>query len=285
MDSAQRRLGLHSIYGTWGSLWTEEKQKAATREQTVKYGSKWIGHMVTDCSGLVRWALKQLGQDMVHHATYQYTDQCAPKGRLIEGRRSDGNPLLPGSLVFLQGNQDKIHHVGVYVGEGIVIEAKGTQAGVVTSKLDKWDHWGQLKSVDYTNAGEMENIVPEQSRNDVLYKAEVTNPNRWLNVRSGPGTNYPLQFQLEKGTIVDVLAESNGWDQVRSGGRIGWASGEYLTPLSEEEQPEEPIPPEDDTEAPDDGVEVRPSVMEELENVLQTLSGLEKKVASIIRRL
>ena len=269
------------IYGTWGSMWTAEKQAAATREQTVKYGSQWIGHMVTDCSGLVRWALYQLGEEIPHHATYQYTDWCKPKGKLVDGKRTDGNPVLPGTLVFLQGSEEKIHHVGVYVGEGICIEAKGTKSGVVTSKLDHWDHWGECKLVDYTNAGEIDGIVPD-TKNDVLFKATVTNPNRWLNVRSGPGTNYPVQFQLEKGTIVDVLAQSNNWDQVRSGGRIGWASADYLTPL---EQEEPSIPPDDAVDEPDEDVEDGPSVLEDLQGVMQTLSGVENRLADIIRRL
>ena len=49
------------IYGQAGSLWTAARQKAATREQTVKWGSKWIGHYVADCSGMFSWAFKKLG--------------------------------------------------------------------------------------------------------------------------------------------------------------------------------------------------------------------------------
>lgn len=284
------------IYGQWGNLWTAEKQAAATREQTVKYGAQWIGHMVTDCSGLVRWALYQLGEkDIPHHATYQYTDWCKPKGKLVDGKRTDGNPILPGTLVFLQGNQEKIHHVGVYVGEGICIEAKGTKSGVVTSELSHWDHWGECKVIDYTNAAEFDGNVPEKPRNDVLYKAEVTNPNTWLNVRQVP--NGKLVFKVQHGTIVDVIAESNGWDQIRSGGRIGWVDGKYLTPLAQEEEPGEPIvPPVEEPEYPDfipedpdvdedDDIEVRPSVLTDLNGVLQTLSDLENRVADIIRRL
>lgn len=252
--------------------------------------------MVTDCSGLVRWALYQLGEkDIPHHATYQYTDWCKPKGKLVDGKRTDGNPILPGTLVFLQGNQEKIHHVGVYVGEGICIEAKGTKSGVVTSELSHWDHWGECKLIDYTNAAEIDGNVPEQPRNDVLYKAEVTNPNTWLNVRQVP--NGQLVFKVQHGTIVDVIAESNGWDQIRSGGRIGWVDGKYLTPLAQEEEPGEPIvPPVEEPEYPDfipeepdvdedDDIEVRPSVLTDLNGVLQTLSDLENRVADIIRRL
>lgn len=49
-----------------------------------------------------------------------------------------------------------------------------------------------------------------------------------LNVRSGPGTSNPAQFSLTSGTIVDVLAHSSGWTQIRdSQGRTGWVSSQY----------------------------------------------------------
>lgn len=42
-------------------------------------------------------------------------------------------------------------HIGVYVGDGWVIEARGTEYGVVKSKLSTqpWKKWGYLKDVDY----------------------------------------------------------------------------------------------------------------------------------------
>ena len=231
------------IYGTWGSLWTQEKQDAATREQTVKYGQKWVGHMVTDCSGLVRWAMKQLGVDVVHHATYQYTDASSPKGKLKNGQRTDGQPLLPGTLVFLQGSEAKIHHVGVYVGDGVVIEAKGTQSGVVTSGLDKWDHWGQLKTVDYTDAADdYTPETPSDADAKGIVQGVVDNPHTWLNVRSKPSDNAQQVFQVQKGAVVDILATSNDgkWYQIRYGGRIGWASAKYIDILPVEEEPDQP---------------------------------------------
>jgi len=269
------------IYGTWGSLWTKEKQQAATREMTIKYGSRWIGKMVTDCSGLVRWALKQLGVDVVHHATYLYTDWCKVKGQLQNGRRTDGQPLKPGSLVFLKGAEAKIHHVGVYVGDGIVIEAKGTQAGVITSGLEKWDHWGELKVVDYTN-GEI--VLPSDAEAKAAVRAEVTNPGKWLNLRARPDSDSQRIATIDPGTIVDILTEDQGWYQIRTGGRIGWVDGKYLTILSQEEEPE---PPEEAQEtAPEKvPVEVRSSVITDLETILTGLSDLENLVADVLRRL
>lgn len=269
------------IYGTWGTIWTQKKQNAATREMTIKYGSRWIGHMVTDCSGLLRWALYQLGETIVHHARYQYTDYCGPKGKLVNGHREDGNPVLPGTAVFLQGSEAHIHHVGVYVGNDVCIEAKGTIYGVVTSHLDHWDHWGELNMVDYANAAELEtgeSVTPEQPEDaqaGTVIKATVNNPNRWLNVRTGPGVIYPVAYQVEKGSTVDVLdAGEPDWWQIRYGGRIGWASAQYLVPvvMDEPDEPDEPEEPEESEEP----------IKADLSNVLAQLKSIRYTVDTLI---
>ena len=96
---------------------------------------------------------------------------------------------------------------------------------------------------------------------------------------------------MQKGTIVDVLAESGEWYQIRSGGRIGWASAEYILPLPAEE-PEVPILPDDDTDGDydddknkNDDIVLKSSVITDLESVLSGLSDLENRVADILRRL
>ena len=49
-------------------------------------------------------------------------------------------PEIPGALVFLDG------HVGVYIGNGYVVEARGFNYGVVKTQLKKrpWKHWALL---------------------------------------------------------------------------------------------------------------------------------------------
>ncbi|QKK03680.1 MAG: SH3 domain-containing protein [Pseudomonadota bacterium] len=49
-----------------------------------------------------------------------------------------------------------------------------------------------------------------------------------LNVRSGPGSSNPVQFSLSSGTIVDVLARTGEWIQIRDDqGRDGWVAADY----------------------------------------------------------
>lgn len=139
------------IHGTAGIVWTEARQKSATREMTVRYGKKWIGHHVADCSGLFTWAFKELGGYMYHGSNTMYRSYCTSKGVYT------GQELKPGTAVFT-GTEDNHGHVGLYIGGGMIIEAKGTQYGVVKTRQDdklknggrRWTYWGELKGVDYS---------------------------------------------------------------------------------------------------------------------------------------
>lgn len=150
------------IWGTAGVLWTEARQNElnkttdSDREMGRKYGKRWIGHKVADCSGLFSWAFKQLGSYMYHGSNTMWNKYCVAKGELVKGVRDDGQELKPGTAVFTYNKSTgKRGHVGLYIGNGIVIEAKGTTTGVVKSKLTlaKWVEWGELKYVDFGNAG------------------------------------------------------------------------------------------------------------------------------------
>ena len=138
------------IWGQWGGTWTQAKQNAASREMTVKYGSKWIGHRVADCSGLFRWAYSELGEAIAHGSNSIFDRYCSAKGTLKNGKRTDGADLLPGTAVFT-GDAKEHGHIGLYIGNGKVIEAAGTRQGVIKSDItdSKWTYWGELKAVDY----------------------------------------------------------------------------------------------------------------------------------------
>ncbi len=147
------------IWGTAGERWTALKQseleKTTDSDRALgrAYGKKWIGRKVADCSGLFTWSFRQLGGTMYHGSNTMYLKWCAYKGTLSAGKRTDGKILLPGTAVFTW-NGRTYSHVGLYVGDGTVIEAQGTRAGVTTSKVTatKWTHWGELCGVDYDPA-------------------------------------------------------------------------------------------------------------------------------------
>ena len=147
------------IWGTAGETWTAAKQAElekttnADRKNSREYGSKWIGHKVADCSGLFSWAFKQLGGYMYHGSNTMWNKYCTAKGEMRNGKRTDGKPLLPGTAVFTYNKKDgKRGHVGLFIGNGWVIEAAGAKQGVIKSKVtnSKWVEWGELKGVDYS---------------------------------------------------------------------------------------------------------------------------------------
>ena len=143
------------IWGASGGVWTKAQQEKATREMTVKYGARWIGKHVADCSGLFTWAFKKLGGYMYHGSDTMFRKYTTVKGELSKGNRTDGQWLKPGTAVFTWKEKEKKYgHVGLYVGDGKVIEAKGTKEGVVKSNVSetRWTHWGELKGVNYSDA-------------------------------------------------------------------------------------------------------------------------------------
>lgn len=148
------------IWGKSGQVWTHRDQANASREMTVKYGAKWIGHVVADCSGLFRWAYKQFGLEIAHGSNLIYNGYCKARGRFAKGKRSDGEELKVGTALFTGANGDR-GHIGLYIGGGKVIEAAGTQQGVIMSESSagKWTWWGELTMVDYSGGADP---VPEE---------------------------------------------------------------------------------------------------------------------------
>ena len=151
------------IWGTAGEMWTAAKQQKLEkttdedRRSGREYGSKWIGKMVTDCSGLFAWAFRQLGGYMYHGSDTMYNKYCAAHGTLSKGKRTDGQDLKPGAAVFCYNQAKKRRsHVGLFIGDGHVIEASGTINGVIMTKItnSKWVEWGELKGVVFDTEAE-----------------------------------------------------------------------------------------------------------------------------------
>ena len=78
-----------------------------------------------DCSGLVQYVCKSLGIDVSRVSQDQYYDGI-PVSR---------EELQPGDLVFFQNNGD-VHHVGIYVGNGMMIHAPYTGSVVKYQSID-----------------------------------------------------------------------------------------------------------------------------------------------------
>ena len=132
------------IWGKSGQVWTQAQQDKATRDMTVRYGQQWVGRKVADCSGLLVWAFKQLGGSIYHGSNTMWLKYGTYQGGLAGVVK-----IRPGTAVFMLKDGNR-HHVGLYIGDGMCIEAQGTRTGVVQSHLSKWDEWGELVGIDYS---------------------------------------------------------------------------------------------------------------------------------------
>ena len=73
-----------------------------------------------DCSGLTQAAWAQAGVYLAHYTGFQYD----------ETRRVPLSNLQPGDLVFFGSDGPSSHHVGLYIGNDMMINAPHTGASV-----------------------------------------------------------------------------------------------------------------------------------------------------------
>jgi cell wall-associated NlpC family hydrolase len=84
-----------------------------------------------DCSGLTMRAWEQGGIDLPHYSVAQYE----------ESTPISFNELQPGDLVFwgTTSNPGSIHHVALYAGDGMIIQAPHTGADVDEVSMYSWE--------------------------------------------------------------------------------------------------------------------------------------------------
>lgn len=222
------------IYGKTHEKWSKAKQEAydqakagdANCQNSIKYGPQWYGHWVTDCSGLFAWAFKQLGGYMYHGSNTMYNKYCTDKGTLSGGKRSDGKELKAGTSVYT-GTEGKHGHVGLYIGNGYVIEAMGAKNGVVKSKVseDKWTYWGELKGVDYGGSPQPQ-PTPTPTPTPAKGEAIVTGKN--LALRQGPSTKCHVITRIPTGKTVKLVDQPSDWTYVKYGNNEGFVMNKYI---------------------------------------------------------
>lgn len=204
------------IWGTRGQIWTQASQNRATRDMTVRYGQKWVGKRVADCSGLFVWAFKEMGGSIYHGSNTMWKKYTTNKGTLAEKLT-----IHPGTAVFTVGSDGVRGHVGLYIGDGVCIEAKGTQYGVVTSDLSRWDEWGELVGVEYDLAADIATMPPRTLRKgnrgtDVerlqqLLNSDPRYPTKVDGIFGADTESSVRAFQADNGLKADGIVGPETW--------------------------------------------------------------------------
>lgn len=149
VEYARNQIGNPYWFGTFGQVASEELWRYKAKQYPKYYSDKRhstmkrrgdIGRMVHDCSGLIKGYL----MDGSYKADLDYSadsffDKSSKKGEIKT------IPEVVGLGVWRKG------HIGIYIGNGKVIEAKGFDYGVVESELKKRDftHWLYIPEISY----------------------------------------------------------------------------------------------------------------------------------------
>lgn len=150
------------VYGTYGTVLDTSLFESKIQQYPDEVGGhqdfikeNWLGKRTADCVGLIKgysWydvqgqttilvsnGMPDIGADTMY-------ENATEKGTI------DTIPETLGLAVWKEG------HIGVYIGEGKVVEAFGTTTGVIRSELSNggWTHWLKIPYITYLEQEDIE---------------------------------------------------------------------------------------------------------------------------------
>lgn len=146
------------VWGTFGEVLTEgllEAKMEQYPDNVPQYEDfireNWLGKRTADCIGLIKsyswWNADEqriiyLSNNHPEAGTEYIFSQATVKGTI------DTLPEIPGLVLYKKG------HVGVYIGNGEVIESAGTKQGVIKTQIEgsAWTHWLKSPWITYVDA-------------------------------------------------------------------------------------------------------------------------------------
>ncbi|GII84458.1 hypothetical protein Ssi03_24480 [Sphaerisporangium siamense] len=112
-----------------------EATKWALTQQLRPYVWGAAGPSTFDCSGLVMWAYQKVGISLPHYTGDQWT----------AGTHVSREDMRPGDLVFFYSD---LHHVGIYIGGGMMVHAPRTGDVVRVAPLGNRPFAGAVRIAD-----------------------------------------------------------------------------------------------------------------------------------------
>ena len=150
-----KNAGWGYVWGTYGEVLTARAFQQKLRQYPAEIGAEkkfisenYLGKRTADCVGLIKgylWLNPETKR--IEYGRGGHADVGADG--MFEKAKEKGTissiPKIPGIAVWQKG------HIGIYVGDGRVIEAANTRAGILETRLSAgtWTHWLKVPGVSY----------------------------------------------------------------------------------------------------------------------------------------
>ncbi len=144
VEFAKQKMGTAYVYGMKGAVMTQQNYNYLQRIYGTDYvwlsDERKVGEICVDCSGLISW----------YTTVIKSSTQFRTESEIHDIDTVYDAPI--GVAVWRQG------HIGIYVGEGEIIEARGSAYGVVRTKVSERDftHWFYIAGIVYSDDEEEE---------------------------------------------------------------------------------------------------------------------------------
>lgn len=217
---AQAALQLPGCGYVWGAtgqtctqkLLTQLAKQYPAQPKILTVCPKWIGKRVFDCGTLVRSCMAAGGMAICSGASSQWKgDYWQAKGPIAQ---------MPGDKPCVLYNESPsaspMGHTGIYLGDGWVVDARGSAEGVLKSRLESrpWSHYAEPKGADELVTIEIA-IVTAASGSTVR-------------LRKSPSKSASLVDALKLGTQAIVLERTSSWARIAAQGLTGYMMIDYL---------------------------------------------------------
>ena len=112
-------------------------QSLSRRQQIVNYALQFLGNPYVwggtsltngaDCSGFTMRVMEHFGVSLPHYSGSQAQ----------MGKKVSSSEMRPGDLVFYSNSGGRINHVGIYIGNGQIVNAASRRSGI---KISNWNY-------------------------------------------------------------------------------------------------------------------------------------------------
>lgn len=246
VDFARSKIGDYYGMGCFGQM-SSKKLLTEKRNQYPNYYNwpesdfdKWITNpkQVFDCAGLPKSYIWTDENGNIKYNSSQDYGATGIYGKCTEKGLLNGIDLKPGYLLF-KGNDKTKSHVGIYIGGGSIVEAKGHNYGVIESKLnDSWKYYALYYLVDYSSV----EPTPAPNPHKLEFDKNICNYCRGIDLKVNTKhddlmlrltpeiKNDNVVCSMPKGSKVTWYGYYSGnWYRVNYNGIYGFAYKDYLS--------------------------------------------------------